>query len=135
MKTMDPLTEPLNADACLGQIEALDSAVLTALLALGEGSLEKFEDSLWKQQVLCATLQHSLECFRCGTLDRPGVKRLVAAMDALHSLSRTYASAIDQANLSTALLRKLSESYQGLDARDTDGFAARGNGRSILCMA
>lgn len=135
MKTIDQTTECLDAGACLGQIEALESAVLTALLALGESSLEELEDSLWKQQVLCSTLQHSLERLRCGTLDTPGLRRVVAAMHALHSLSRTYASAIDQANASTALLWKLSASYQDPDVRDTDEVVARGNARSSLCMA
>lgn len=112
MKTINTHSERLGEDACLPHIASLHGAILDTLVSLGDGSLEHFEDSLWKQQLLCANLQHSVDLLRHGVPDTASLDRVLSALRALHVLSRTYASAITQASATTEMLSNLVEAYQ-----------------------
>ena len=112
----------------------LQNAIHGALLALGEGSLERLEESLWQQQLLCSSLQHALDQLRLGSFDLTELHRILTAMHSLQSLSHTYAATVEQARHSTELLWKLAESYS-IPSQHTPAYAFERHRRSSLCMA
>ena len=89
-----------------------------ALLAIADDSLDALEDSLWKQQVLCVGLQHSLERMSRNGVDQATVEKILSALLALVSLNTTYSKSIDEAWTSADLLYKLCASYQGSAGED-----------------
>lgn len=108
-------------EASLEHVEALRAEIHRAMAAVSGNALEAFEESLWRQEVLCVGLKHLLgaahERDRSLTLQT----RLRASMTALHQLNQSYAELLQQAQASNHLLYALCRSY-GAHSREPAPF-------------
>lgn len=95
----------------LHQLEQLRHEMSTAMLAISGNSLRVFEESLWRQQVLCISLKRLLQSLQVATLDNGAMARIHSATEALYRLNQTYADLVQQSGRSTDLLYGLCRSY------------------------
>lgn len=98
-------------DLYLEQLAELSSAVSDALFAIGGDSVEQLEDSLWRQQILCVTLQRSLQNLSSKGLSRSALQHVIHAFRELTTLNASYALLVEQARSSTELLYQLCFCY------------------------
>ncbi len=97
---------------CLQAAKDLEHEIAAGVLAISLDSLETFEESLWKQQVLCATLQRHFESFSIrGTLPSD-LPYLVGALSDLQNVNRAYDALVQQSRSSADLLLRLCLGYR-----------------------
>ncbi len=113
MKIIDRPPVPSQEASCLETVHSLSAAVSEAMLALSQNGLEALEDALWRQQMLCASLQTSFQHFGDNGLERDALERLVAAFKGLQGLNLTYTEVLRQARASTDLLFQICLDYGG----------------------
>ncbi len=95
------------------RIDELREEVRHAMAAISGNRLQAFEESLWRQEVLCTGLKHLLLTAQAITPSTtsgiPVNTRLQASLEALHQVNRSYAELIRQARSSNHLLYALSQ--------------------------
>ena len=102
------------------RIRELEAEISAAILAISDGSLDALEESLWKQQVLCVTLQRLLESLRAKGVEPDAMVRMRSATVALQKLNATYKQLVQQAQSSADLLYTLCLSYKEVPCRGMD---------------
>lgn len=83
-----------------------------ALVAIAEGSLERLEDHLWQQQILCARLQQAVLAFCATGLEAPAVTDLKQAFEGLVSVARVYQDTLFESRSSLDILYRLCLAHQ-----------------------
>ncbi len=103
------------------RIDELREEVRHAMAAISGNRLQAFEESLWRQEVLCTGLKHLLLTAQAVTPSTtsgiPVNTRLQASLEALHQVNRSYAELIRQARSSNHLLYALCQNH-GAPARE-----------------
>ena len=107
-------------DLCIQFAKELEEEIASAILAIALDSMDILEDSLWKQQVLCATLRSQLDTLSDQGIDPRGLPYVVGAFSSLRNANNTYAALVQQSRASTDLLLKLCLGY-----READNFSQR----------
>jgi hypothetical protein len=102
-------------DLCIQFAKELEEEITAAILAIALDSMDTLEESLWKQQVLCATLRNQLDNLSDMGVDPRGLPYVVGAFSSLRSASDTYAALVQQSRASTDLLLKLCLGYREAD--------------------
>lgn len=92
------------------QVDALGEEFTRSLHALASGALEALEESLWRQQLLCADLQKLIgqDVLRSGA----ELARLKSAAASLSVPQQQLAGVLEQASASAAVLHRLCATYQ-----------------------
>jgi hypothetical protein len=103
-------------ELCLQHLEALQREVKIAVSAIAHNSLPEFEQSLWRQEMLCAGLKRLLLAVRRSTREIDDLGRLQAAGGRLRTLNRTYEGLVRRATQSAAQLRGLCQLYTNVPA-------------------
>ena len=97
------------------RIDELREEVRHAMAAISGNRLQAFEESLWRQEVLCTGLKHLFLTAQAVTPSptsrTPVNTRLQASLEALHQVNRSYAELIRQAQNSTHLLYAPCQNY------------------------
>ena len=102
-------------DLCIQFAKELEEEIAAAILAIALDSMDVLEESLWKQQVLCATLRGQLDTLSHQGIDPGGLPHVVGAFSSLRNANRTYSSLVQQSRASTDLLLKLCLGYREAD--------------------
>jgi hypothetical protein len=98
--------------AFLGEFDALREELNTAMLAISGNSLAALERSLWRQEVLCVSLQRLSQSLDPESMESPLMARIGKANAALHHLNESYTSLVQQSSHSAGLLHNLCRSYK-----------------------
>jgi hypothetical protein len=113
--------EPLvgSARAMVIQIEHLHRAISDAISAISRNAVPSFEESLNKQEVLCAALNHLLQTLGEEQVSHAAIIRIQATMEGLHTLNRSYGNLVEQSRASNHLLYALCARYNESAIRGT----------------
>lgn len=93
------------------RIDELRREIGHAMAAISLNKLGAFEESLWRQEVLCTGLRNLLTTAQdeaCGTI--LGI-RLQSSLSALREVNRSYAELLRQAQTSNSLLHALCQAH------------------------
>ena len=111
------------------RIDQLREEVRRAMAAISGNSLQAFEESLWRQEVLCVGLKHLLLTAQAAapsnTSGATVNTRLQASLEALQQVNRSYAELIRQAQSSNYLLYALCQNYAAPSRETTDSTIQR----------
>lgn len=107
-----PHKASLQDELCLQQIESLREEIGYAMQAVSGNRLRSFEDSLWKQEVLCVSLKHLLYSLQEVSLSQEAMARVRQAMHELLLVNETYSRLVIQAQRSNSLLHALCHRHE-----------------------
>lgn len=96
---------------CVHSLEELQEELEAAIDAIGRSSLPEVEQSLWKQEMLCATLKRVLPDVARAKPNPETIAALVTAGAALRISQRRYAAVIHAAQATNRLLQDLCSLY------------------------
>ena len=102
------------------QLETLREEIQVALSAISGNALGALQDSLWRQEVLCAGLNRLLHSLQETGVDLSALHRMRAATASLYALNQTYADLVQQSRESTDLMYALCQNYQKSSPRLLD---------------
>lgn len=106
-----------HTSTCIEVAKELESELLRADSAISLNSLSQFEESIWRQQVLCASLQQELAAASDERLQADDRSSIIKALISLQSASHTYDALIQQSRSSTGSVLRLCSRY--LDQNDS----------------
>ena len=111
---IDIQTEPLQAreKVYTHQLETLRQEIHVAMSAISGNALGALEDSLWRQEVLCASLNRVLQSLQGAKIGPSALHRMQATAASLHALNQTYANLVQQSRASTDLMYALCQNYK-----------------------
>ena len=95
----------------LEQLDAMREEFCRSMLAISGNSLQVFEDSLRRQEVLCVSLTRLLQTVQGPSVDPGALTSIQSASNALKGVNRTYAALVKQCRDSTALMYALCRSH------------------------
>lgn len=98
-------------DACLRDIRDLRTEMADAVNAIAENRLPKVEESLWRQEMLCASLRRSLLRLGRAAPSKDLLVRLRDAFAKLQSEAAGYESLVRQSSRTSSLLGDLCGLY------------------------
>ena len=106
--------EPLQAreEVYTHQLETLRQEIHVAMSAISGNALGALEDSLWRQEVLCASLNRLLQSLQETKIGPSALHRMQATTISLHALNQTYAKLVQQSRASTDLMFSLCQNYE-----------------------
>src|ERR1700760_2312226 len=112
---MDQRSESSNVDivtACVAIFRDLEREIQTATSAIACNRLVDLEESLWRQETLCAKLKRAISTIRPAGLDAglAGPIRSVACR--LRAQTQVYEKLVTQSSRSTAILQHLCSLYR-----------------------
>jgi hypothetical protein len=108
----------MNEQEWIAQLNALQDEIRHAMAALGEDALQSFEESLWRQEVLCHGLQALRRSAPAPSPTTEASQELRSAAGSLREVTRTYQEAVQQASASTALLRLICCTHKHTTGRE-----------------
>lgn len=108
--------------ACVGVVRALEQELVTATGAIARHKLADLEDSLWRQESLCARLKRELPIIHLSMPDDASRACLREAATELKAQLQVYERLVTQSSRSTVILQQLCCLYQN---------AARRPGRAL----
>lgn len=88
------------------------------MLAISGNSLTIFEDSLWRQEVLCLSLTRLLQSIQGTSVESDALASIQAATSALKRVNASYSELVQQSRTSAELLYTLCRSYTDSMVRD-----------------
>ena len=112
-------TETTNEDLYVQQLEFLREEMTRSMRAISGNSLQVLEESLWRQEVLCVSLQRLVRALGSGNAGSAAMARVRSATTDLHRLNQTYARLIQQSKASCDLMYGLCASYAESSLRDS----------------
>lgn len=111
--------EDVNEGLYLEQLNQLRDEITRSMQAIAGNSLQVLEESLWRQEILCVSLQRLLRFIAGGHPDSAAMNRIRSASLDLRRLNHTYASLIEQSKTSCDLMYGLCQSYTEATSRQT----------------
>lgn len=105
------------AEWWLKQLADLERELEIATDAIARNSLAEFEQSLWRQEMLCSGLKRSMQSLRRAGLDSQPLKALRASARSVWTANRSYAVLIARTRQSAAVLQDLCGLYRHLPSR------------------
>ncbi len=124
----DPQTA---AAVYLDELEALGCELQTAMSAIADNALPSFEESVWKQELLCSNLQRLARLLDRQTPDPLTARRIQLAVGAVHDLNRRYEILVRHSGRLTHLLSNLHKSYSG--SVDSSLYSESSNRQTLSC--
>jgi hypothetical protein len=103
-------TDPVTA--CVKTIGDLEQELQTAMSAIGCNMLKDFEESLWRQEMLCARLKRSISRLRLDPLKDEAARCLHESAVRLQAKSRSYEKLVARSSRSAAVLQHLCALYR-----------------------
>lgn len=100
------------AAACVKILRDLEFEVRTATNAIRCNKLMELEESLWRQETLCARLKRSIYAIRPAMLNADSAFLLREEVSRLKEQSQTYEKLVSRASRSTAILQHLCSLYR-----------------------
>jgi len=98
--------------ACVKILKDLELEVQTATNAITCNKLMDLEESLWRQETLCARLKRSIYAIRPASLNAEGADLLREEASRLKAQSQIYEKLVSRASRSTAILQHLCSLYR-----------------------
>lgn len=114
MKSMNKGSE----DLYLQQLESMREEMSRSMQAISGNSLQVLEESLWRQEVLCVSLQRLVRAMVGQDPRSAAMARVRSATEDLHRLNQTYARLIQQSKASCDLMYGLCRSYTESSLRE-----------------
>ncbi len=108
-------------ESFLEQLDAMRGEVSSSMLAISGNSLKALEESLWRQEVLCVSLNRLLESLDRRTVEPSSVTLIQTTTAALHKLNQSYAALVEQAETSAGTLYRLCRDYKDSQTSLGDG--------------
>ena len=130
-----PLPLPTAAVSYLHDAEQLRGEIEVAMLLISGNRLSALEESLWRQQVLCTSLQHLSRALTAEAIEPPLARRIREASLALQQLTRSYSVLIGQSSQNNDLLLRLCRSYQESAPSTSSSTITGATARSWSCEA
>ncbi len=115
----------------LDELAALGYELQTAMSAIADNALPSFEESVWKQEVLCSNLKRLARLLDRQMPDSITARRIHLAAQAVHDLNRRYEILVRHSGRLTQLLSNLHNSYSG--SVDSSLYAASSNRQTLSC--
>lgn len=111
-----------SGEVYLQQVDALRNEIGEAMAAISCNRLQAFEESLWRQEILCVGLKRLLGAAERSASGDAGLaalgSRIQSSMTALQQVNRTYAELLRQAQSSNHLLFVLYQTYHDAARRE-----------------
>lgn len=114
INSIDKLSEELYVQ----QLESMREEISRSMQAISGNSLQVLEESLWRQEVLCVSLQRLVRAMVGQDPRSPAMARIRSATADLHRLNQTYARLIQQSKSSCDLMYGLCRSYTESSLRE-----------------
>ena len=115
--TIDPLASQVSPqDDVLKQVEQLVAELGLAMTAVSQNCVEDMERSLWRQEMLCATLGRAIERLRRSPRHSLGLQPLRSAAAELERATGSYGSLAQQGKRTVAPLLELCHLYRSAPA-------------------
>ena len=118
MTTLLKSTETNDEKRYLQQLELVREEISRSMQAVSGNSLQVLEESLWRQEVLCVSLQRLVRAMVGSSSSSAAMARVHAATADLHRLNQTYARLIQQSKTSCDLMYGLCRSYSESSSRE-----------------
>lgn len=112
---MDQASRAINVDVvedCVRILGGIDRELQEATRAIACHKLSDFEESLWRQETLCARLKRSVSAIRSTVSDQVSAKALREATSRLSARTQTYEKLVTQSRRSTEILQHLCSLYR-----------------------
>lgn len=112
---MDQRVGSTNVDAVTGCVKFLgdlEQEVRAAVVAIARNDLTGLEESLWRQETLCARLKRLIPAFGPAALNPASRATLREAASALKAQSQIYEKLVTQSRRSTTILQHLCSLYR-----------------------
>jgi len=109
MKQEDEVTDIGAVATCVEAFEDLETELKTATRAISCNELARLEESLWRQEMLCAKLKRSISSARPDLMTTDHLQESAARLQAQ---SRIYEKLVARASRSTAVLQHLCSLYR-----------------------
>lgn len=103
---MDPVA------LCVQAIEYLEQEIQTATSAISRNMLKDFEESLWRQEMLCARLKRSMIAIRPDRLKLEAAGSVRESAARLLAKSQSYGKLVARSSRSAAVLQHLCALYK-----------------------
>lgn len=103
----------LRGERYLAGMEDLESELGRALRAIAGNALSALEESIWKQESLCANLGLLAVSLDADSMHIGLVEKIRSTGRALQDLNRCYATLVEQSSRSAELLSMLYRCYSG----------------------
>ncbi len=107
-----------NEELYLQQVEWLRGEIERAVQAISANTLQVLEESLWRQEVLCVSLQRVVRTMVGTSVNSATMARVRKATADLQHLNKTYSRLIQQSKASCDLMYGLCRSYSEHSARE-----------------
>ena len=124
MTTPTQRTHTFDEEAYLQQLELMREEIGRSMQAVAGNSLSEFEESLWRQEVLCVSLRRLVRAMVRATPSSSALARIFTVTTELCCLNQTYAHLIQQTRASCDLMYGLCRSYSESSSRDSSGVPA-----------
>lgn len=112
---MDKQSGSTNADivaACVKVLQDLELEVQTAMRAITSNKLIDLEESLWRQETLCAKLKRCIRTIHPAIVSAEAAGSLRLEASRLKLQSQIYENLVTRARRSTAILQHLCSLYR-----------------------
>lgn len=105
-------TDPDIVAVCVKVLRDLEIEVQTAAYAITSNKLTDLEESLWRQETLCARLKRCISTIRPAMLNANSAGLLREEASRLKVQSQVYEKLVSRASRSTAILQHLCSLYR-----------------------
>ena len=115
----------------LRELGALGHELQVAMSAIANNALPLFEESVWKQELLCSKLECLARLLDRQKADPLMTERIHLAAQAVHDLNHRYEILVRHSGRFTQLLSNLHNSYSG--TADSPLYAGSSTRQTLSC--